>query len=90
MEPGEFSPVLVRVRCLKKSKPSTPSRVLLVFWIAGSALLSGGCQSLNLSNEEIAWQTLHAVDVAQTLSAAEDPCYVEAAYFTRQLIGEQP
>ena len=47
-----------------------------------------GCQSL--SNEEIAWQALHAVDVAQTISAANDPCYVEDALVTRQLIGADP
>jgi len=50
----------------------------------------GGCQSLDFSAEEIAWQTLHAVDVAQTLSASKDPCYVEDAFITRQIIGEQP
>jgi hypothetical protein len=62
--------------------------------LAGGLLLasffSAGCQTFELSNEEIAWQTLHAVDVAQTLSAAQDPCYVEDAYITRRLIGEQP
>jgi len=45
---------------------------------------------MRFSNEEIAWQTLHAIDVAQTVSAAQDPCYVEDAYVTRQLIGSQP
>jgi uncharacterized membrane protein len=58
--------------------------------LACGVLLSAGCQSLNLSNEEIAWQTMHAVDVAQTLSASQDPCYVEDAMVTRQLIGSQP
>ncbi len=59
-----------------------------------AALLSlplfGGCQSLDLSGEEVAWQALHAVDVAQTLSAADDPCYEEDAWLTRRLIGRQP
>ena len=58
--------------------------------LALSAGLSAGCQSLGLSNEEIAWQTLHAVDIAQTLAAAQDPCFVEDAFVTRQLIGSQP
>lgn len=58
--------------------------------LAGGSLLSAGCQSIDLSSEEITWQTLHAIDVAQTLSAAQDPCYVEDAYVTRQLIGSQP
>ncbi len=61
----------------------------MVFLLGGS-LLSAGCQSLELSSEEITWQTMHAIDVAQTLSAAQDPCYVEDAYVTRQLIGRQP
>ena len=50
--------------------------------------LAAGCQSL--SREELAWQALHAVDVAQTVSAANDPCYVEDALITRQLIGANP
>lgn len=58
--------------------------------LAGASLLSAGCESLDLSGEEIAWQTLHAIDVAQTLSAADDPCYEEDAFFTRALIGSQP
>ena len=43
-----------------------------------------------MDTEEVAWQTLHAIDVAQTLNAAHDPCYVEAFSVTRALIGEQP
>lgn len=58
--------------------------------MVGNTLLAAGCQSLDLSGEEIAWQTLHVVDVAQTVSAAQDPCYVEDAYVTRRLIGSQP
>ena len=52
-----------------------------------------GCQSVGniLSDrDELAWQALHVVDVAQTLNAASDPCYVEAFPVTRALIGEQP
>jgi hypothetical protein len=43
-----------------------------------------------MSRQELAWQTLHAVDVAQTLEAARDPCYRESAWVTRHLIGRQP
>jgi hypothetical protein len=50
--------------------------------------LFAGCQTL--SRQEMAWQALHAVDVAQTASAASDPCYVEDALITRQLIGANP
>lgn len=51
-------------------------------------LLLGGCQSMD--STEIAWQTLHAVDVAQTLNAADDRCYQEKAWLTEHLIGQQP
>ena len=69
---------------------ATLRRMILAPAIIAGSFLTAGCQSLEFSNEEIAWQTLHAVDVAQTLSAAQDPCYVEDAYITRQLIGSQP
>ena len=65
-------------------------RITTVFTLLAGSVLSAGCESVGLSTEEITWQTLHAVDVAQTLSAAEDPCYVEDAYVTRKLIGTQP
>lgn len=65
-------------------------RALAVVLLGAGSLFSAGCQSLDLSGEEITWQTLHAIDVAQTLSAADDPCYVEDAYVTRALIGSQP
>lgn len=58
--------------------------------LAFGATFGAGCQSFHLSSEELTWQTLHAVDVAQTLAAASDPCYVEDAYLTRELIGAQP
>lgn len=48
----------------------------------------GGCQSMG--REELTWQALHAIDVAQTLNAARDPCYQEEAWLTAQLIGAQP
>jgi hypothetical protein len=47
-----------------------------------------GCQSMD--RQEMTWQALHAVDVAQTLNAASDPCYKENAWLTKRLIGEQP
>ena len=51
------------------------------------ALLSG-CQSMD--ERELTWQTLHAIDVSQTLNAASDPCYKEVSWMTKRLIGEQP
>jgi hypothetical protein len=55
--------------------------LICVSWLAG-------CQSM--SREEKTWQVLHAMDVAQTLNAASDPCYREKAWLTKRLIGEQP
>ena len=49
-----------------------------------------GCQHMEFDRNELAWQALHAVDVAQTLNAASDPCYIEDAWLTAKLIGEQP
>lgn len=46
------------------------------------------CQSMD--RQEKTWQVLHAIDVAQTLNAASDPCYKENAWLTKRLIGEQP
>ena len=69
---------------------STVRRWAPAIFLSTGCLFAAGCQSLDFSREEIAWQTLHAVDVAQTLSAAGDPCYVEDAYVTRALIGSQP
>jgi len=63
---------------------------ILTLFLTGGGMLNAGCQSLNFTSEEIAWQALHAVDVAQTVSASRDPCYVEDAVVTRQLIGSQP
>ena len=59
-----------------------------ILLLAGSCL--GGCQSLDLSGDELTWQALHAIDVAQTVSAADDPCYEEDAWLTEKLIGDQP
>lgn len=81
-----FSSVVILI----KSIPATLRRSVLTPVLLAGSVLCAGCQSLELSNEEIAWQTLHAVDIAQTLSAAQDPCYVEDAYVTRRLIGSQP
>lgn len=48
----------------------------------------GGCQSMD--RQELTWQTMHALDFAQTLNAAGDPCYKEDAWLTKRLIGSQP
>ena len=58
--------------------------------LAAGVLAASGCASLDMSRSETAWQTLHAVDVAQTLNAARDPCYRESDPLTRAIIGEQP
>lgn len=81
-----FSSVVI----LNNSISATMRRTFLAPMLVAGSVLFAGCQSLELSNEEIAWQTLHAIDIAQTVSAAQDPCYVEDAYVTRRLIGSQP
>lgn len=43
-----------------------------------------------MDKREVTWQTLHAIDVSQTLNAASDPCYMETSWMTKRLIGEQP
>lgn len=53
-----------------------------------ATLTTVGCASVD--REEALWLTLHAFDVAQTLNAADDPCYKEDAWLTRRLIGGQP
>jgi hypothetical protein len=56
--------------------------------LAAAAILAG-CASM--SPAERAWQSLHILDVAQTLNGpASDPCYRELAPDTRFLIGERP
>lgn len=64
---------------------STLPRILLILSLVAAAF---GCQSVDRA--ELTWQTLHAVDVAQTLNAASDPCYKENAWLTKRIIGEQP
>lgn len=51
-------------------------------------IVLSGCASM--SRPELAWQAVHAVDVAQTLNIVNDPCYVESNPITTSLIGEQP
>lgn len=48
-----------------------------------------GCESM--SGYERAWQSMHLIDVAQTINGpASDSCYHEQDPFTRSLIGEHP
>jgi uncharacterized protein YceK len=52
-------------------------------------LLLTGCSSM--SKKEIVWQSLHAVDVAQTLQIAKNAdCFAERNPMTVQVIGEHP
>lgn len=55
--------------------------------IAVLGLLTG-CESM--PRGEIYWQGAHAIDVMQTLSIADDPCYREEDRITKRIIGEQP
>lgn len=67
-----------------------PSHIHGVVVVTACLWWLGGCQSIEMDRQELAWQSLHAVDVAQTLNAARDPCYQENAWLTKRIIGEQP
>ena len=42
------------------------------------------------THPESAWQTLHAIDAAQTMAIAMDDCYEEQDPITRRIIGRHP
>lgn len=67
---------------------STRKQIALSAALLGSLWGLGGCASMD--RQELTWQAMHAVDVAQTLNAASDPCYKEDAWLTSRLIGAQP
>lgn len=54
----------------------------------GVAMLVAGCAEL--PRAELAWQAVHAVDVAQTVQIARAPCYRESDPVTSAAIGEHP
>ena len=57
--------------------------------VLSSALLASGCATL--SPGEVAYQSLHAVDVAQTVEIARNPArFQEVDMGTRALIGSHP
>lgn len=53
-------------------------------------ILLSGCASID--RYEMTWQTLHAIDVAQTVDAMNDDgdCYRESGSLTSLMIGTQP
>ena len=53
-----------------------------------AVLVLAGCQGV--PKAEIAWQALHAVDVAQTVQIARSSCYQESDELTARIIGEDP
>jgi hypothetical protein len=83
-----LTPRTLQERLLSFRHPSM--RELRARLALASLILLGGCQSLEYGHEEMTWQALHAMDIAQTLSAADDPCYEEDAWLTQKLIGKQP
>jgi hypothetical protein len=48
-----------------------------------------GCTALQRP-EELAWQGLHVVDMAQTVDGMRDSCVQESNPLTRAMIGEHP
>lgn len=64
--------------------------------VLAAALLGGTANAVdwnpyaNMSRAEVAWQTAHLIDVAQTIEITKDPYYSEANVVTAQLIGQCP
>lgn len=49
-----------------------------------------GCETFN-RNSEIAWQTMHIIDIAQTVQTAKNPhCRSEGNALTQKIIGKHP
>jgi hypothetical protein len=66
------------------------TQILRATFLATLVVLTGCQSTTEFQKREIAWQAMHAVDIAQTMKAARDPCYVEDAWLTKKIIGEQP
>jgi hypothetical protein len=64
-------------------------RLLALLGCFGMAFALTGCSTLR-DPAELAWQSLHAADVAMTDHIVNDPCYAEGAPLTRALIGANP
>ena len=78
-------------RCVQPMRRSSRAAAVKCFGVCAVVVFGSmlsGCQSID--KREMAWQTLHAIDVSQTLNAAGDPCYKEVSWMTKRLIGEQP
>src|SRR5690606_24078535 len=71
-----------------RTPPRSTHRFACGLLVLAASVWLGGCQGMD--RRELTWQTLHAIDVAQTLNAASDPCYEEKAWLTQRLIGAQP
>ena len=81
---------LNRVRQRRRLGVNAYRRAGICASAVAAVTLSAGCSSFEISKPEIAWQALHAIDVAQTINGpAKDPCFAEGTV-TRHLIGEQP
>lgn len=53
------------------------------------AVLLCGCADMPAA--EVAWQSMHVIDVAQTLKGpVRDPCYREVGLVTSRVIGHRP
>ena len=65
-----------------------PRKIFLILLMLVFIIALSGC--ISISRTELAWQAVHAVDVAQTLNIVNDPCYIESNPITTSLIGEQP
>src|SRR4051812_42223635 len=64
-------------------------RLLAALAVVSVAFLSQGCSTLQRP-EELTWQTMHAVDMVQTVDGMRDSCVREGHPLTRFLIGSKP
>ena len=61
-----------------------------ILFLLLALLFMTGCETFS-RNSEIAWQTMHLIDAAQTVQIAKNPhCHSEGNNLTRMFIGEHP
>jgi hypothetical protein len=58
--------------------------------LLAAALLAGCASTPPLTQAELTWQALHAVDSLQTVQIARSDCFRESNQVTRRLIGDHP
>jgi hypothetical protein len=79
-------------RALRDLNPRSGPRILrllIILALCIVAFLATACETLR-QPEEMTWQTMHAVDMVQTIDGMRDSCVTEGHPLTRRLIGKKP